>query len=54
MIPLLFALANFNCVEAQELIDSVNISRTEGKGELIQIIKDNTDSKCYERPELNS
>ena len=39
---------------SQELIERINKSRAPNKEELIEIIKLNTEPKCYERSELNS
>ncbi len=53
MIELLLTTA-LTCSEAQEVIDSVNKSRVEEKIDLIEVIKTNTESGCYEGSEHNS
>jgi len=53
MIPFLLATV-FNCTEAQDLIQSVKQSRVEEKQEVINVIKLNTTTGCYEGSEHNS
>ena len=51
---LLATVAPLSCLDSQELIDNINKARVSNKEELIEVIKLNTDPKCYERSELNS
>tara|TARA_B100000686_G_scaffold130219_1_gene137299 strand:+ start:345 stop:509 length:165 start_codon:yes stop_codon:yes gene_type:complete len=54
MMQFLFAIAALTCVEAQELIDSVNQSRLDEKADIIKVIKMNTQDECHERSKRNS
>ena len=51
---LLATVAPLSCLDSQDLIDNINKARVSNKEELIEVIKLNTDPKCYERSELNS
>ena len=42
------------CDGSPDLNERINKSRAPNKEELIEIIKLNTEPKCYERSELNS
>ena len=53
MIELLLA-SLLTCTEAEELIEDLNNNRMENKEELIQVIKENSTSGCYEGSERNS
>ena len=53
MIEFLLTTA-LDCDGSKELIERINKSRAPNKEELIEIIKLNTEPKCYERSELNS
>ena len=54
MIEILLATSLLTCESSQEIIDSIDKSSPEHKEELIEVIKENTEPKCYERPEHNS
>ena len=51
---LLATVARLTCVEAQDLIDNINKSRVSNREEIIEVVKLNTEPKCYERSESNS
>ena len=50
MIELL-AASLLTCESGQEIIDNLNRSNPLHKEELIEVIKENTEPQCYERPE---
>tara|TARA_B100000287_G_scaffold75193_1_gene67078 strand:- start:397 stop:558 length:162 start_codon:yes stop_codon:yes gene_type:complete len=53
MIEILLT-ATLTCDGSQELIERINKSRVDNKADLIEVVKMNTESTCYERPEHNS
>jgi len=52
----LIAAAAFACEDSKEVVESIMKSQesTLIKNELIEVIKENTEPTCYERPEHNS
>ena len=50
MVELLLATA-LTCTEAQDLLSKIQKSQVVEKEELIEVIKENTEPTCYERPE---
>ena len=40
-----------DCEGSQQLIENIQKSRAKYQEELIEVIKENTDPQCYERPE---
>ena len=54
MIEILLASALLTCDASQEIVDDIIRSNPAHKEELIEVIKENTEPKCYERPEHNS
>ena len=40
-----------DCQGSRELIESIQKSRAKYQEELIEVIKENTEPQCYERPE---
>ena len=40
-----------DCQGSQELIERIQKSRAKYQEELIEVIKENTEPQCYERPE---
>ena len=53
MIELLLATV-LTCSDAQELIDKVGMSQGVDRDSIIEVIKTNTESGCYEGSEHNS
>ena len=51
MIEILLASSLLTCESSQEIIDDIIKSNPAHKEELIEVIKENTDPECYERPE---
>ena len=45
------AFSLLDCQGSEELIGRIQKSRVEHKEELIEVIKENTEPQCYERPE---
>ena len=56
MIELIAAAVTFACEDSKEVVESIMRSQesTLTKNELIEVIKENTEPECYERPEHNS
>tara|TARA_B000000557_G_C20473796_1_gene316620 strand:- start:151 stop:318 length:168 start_codon:yes stop_codon:yes gene_type:complete len=55
MIEILLVSALLTCEESHELVENITASsQTPNKEELIEVIKENTEPECYERPEHNS
>ena len=52
MIELL-AASLLTCESAKDIIDNLNRSAQEHKEELIQVIKENSEPKCFKGGELN-
>ena len=51
MIEILLVSSLFTCESSQEIVDNIIKSNPAHKEELIEVIKLNTESECYERPE---
>ena len=49
----LMVVSLFTCEGAHDLIENVNRSQVEEKQEIIQVIKSNSESKCFKGGELN-
>ena len=43
-----------DCEGSQQIIENIQKSRAQYQEELIEVIKENTEPTCYERPEPNS
>ena len=54
MIEILLVSSLFTCESSQEIVDNITKSNPAHKEELIEVIKENTELECYERPEHNS
>ena len=54
MIEILLASSLLTCESSQEIVDNITKSNPAHKEELIEVIKENTEPTCYERPEHNS
>ena len=54
MIEILLVSALHTCESSQEIVDNIIKSKPAHKEELIEVIKENTEPECYERPEHNS
>ena len=54
MIEILLASSLLTCESSQEIIDDIIKSNPAHKEDLIEVIKENTEPTCYERPEHNS
>ena len=54
MIEILLASSLLTCESSQEIVDNITKSNPAHKEELIEVIKENTEPECYERPEHNS
>ncbi len=54
MIEILLASSLLTCESSQEIIEDIIKSNPAHKEELIEVIKENTEPTCYERPERNS
>ena len=53
MIELLLATA-LSCAEAEDLISNIQKSQVVEKGDLIEVVKVNTEPKCYEGSESST
>ena len=51
MIVILLASSLLTCESSQEIIEDIIKSNPAHKEELIEVIKENTEPTCYERPE---
>ena len=51
MIEILLATSLLTCESPQKIVDSIIRSKVESREELIEVIKENTEPTCYERPE---
>ena len=51
MIEILLASSLLTCDSSQEIVDDIIRSNPAHKEELIEVIKENTEPACYERPE---
>jgi len=51
MIEILLASSLLTCESSQEIIEDIIKSNPAHKEELIEVIKENTEPTCYERPE---
>ena len=54
MIEILLATSFLTCESSQEIVDGIIKSQVERKEELIEVIKENTEPTCYDRPEINT
>ena len=54
MIEILLVSSLFTCESSQEIVDNIIKSNPAHKEELIEVIKENTEPECYERPAHNS
>ena len=54
MIEILLASSLLTCESSQEIVDNITKSNPAHKEELIEVIKENTEPTCYERPKHNS
>ena len=54
MIEILLASSLLTCESSQDIVDDIIRSNPAHKEELIEVIKENTEPTCYERPEHNS
>ena len=54
MIEILLASSLLTCESSQEIVDNITKSNPAHKEELIEVIKENTEPECHERPEHNS
>ena len=51
MLEILLATSLFTCEASQEIVDGIIKSKVVSREELIEVIKENTEPACYERPE---
>ena len=51
MIEILLATSLLTCEASQEIEDGIIKSKVASREELIEVIKENTEPACYERPE---
>ena len=51
MIEILLATSLLTCESSLEIVDSIIRSKVESREELIEVVKENTEPTCYERPE---
>ena len=51
MIEILLASSLLTCESSQEIVDDIIKSKVSSREELIEVIKENTEPACYERPE---
>ena len=51
---LLATVAPLSCPHSQDLIDNINKAGVSNKEELIEVVKQNTEPKCYEGSKHNS
>ena len=54
MIEILLATSLRTWESSQEIVDGIIKSQVESKEELIEVIKENTEPTCYDRPEINT
>tara|TARA_B100000427_G_scaffold131550_1_gene109460 strand:- start:312 stop:476 length:165 start_codon:yes stop_codon:yes gene_type:complete len=54
MIEILLATSLLTCESSQKIVDSIIKSQVASREDLIEVIKENTEPTCYERPEHNS
>tara|TARA_Y100001963_G_scaffold137985_1_gene202254 strand:- start:361 stop:522 length:162 start_codon:yes stop_codon:yes gene_type:complete len=51
MIEILLATSLLTCEASQRIVDGIIKSKVENREELIEVIEENTEPTCYERPE---
>ena len=51
MIEILLATSLLTCEASQKIVDGIIKSKVASREELIEVIKENTEPACYERPE---
>jgi len=51
MLEILLATSLLTCESSQEIVDDIIKSKVSSREELIEVIKENTEPTCYERPE---
>ena len=51
MIEILLATSLLTCEASQEIVDGIIKYKVSSREELIEVIKENTEPACYERPE---
>ena len=51
MLEILRAPSRLTCEASQEIVDGIIKSKVASREELIEVIKENTEPACYERPE---
>ena len=51
MIEILLATSLLTCESSQQIVDGIIKSKVASREELIEVIKENTEPTCYERPE---
>ena len=51
MIEILLSTSLLTCESSQKIVDSIIKSKVASREELIEVIKQNTEPTCYERPE---
>ena len=51
MLEILLATSLLTCESSQEIVDDIIKSKVSSREELIEVIKENTEPACYERPE---
>ena len=50
MLEILLATSLITCESSQEIVDGIIKSKVSSREELIEVIKENTEPACYERP----
>jgi len=50
MLEILLATSLLTCESSQEIVDDIIKSKVSSREELIEVIKENTEPACYERP----
>ena len=51
MLEILLATSLLTCEASQDIVDGIIKSKVSSREELIEVIKENTEPACYERPE---
>ena len=54
MLEILLATSLLTCEASQEIVDGIIKSNVASREELIEVIKENTEPTCYDRPEINT